>query len=110
MRLLCYSPTCLNFVSPNLSMSGDHIKATCPKCNHYIKFVKYSDLDTNDLANLRKWQEEQTGTVDEYKKGFIAGIKCFAWWKDGIQYVGTTGMTLKQALETIDKIMGGCHE
>lgn len=35
--------------------------------------------------------------------GVKEGIRLYAWWKDGIQYVGTTGRTLKEALEEIDK-------
>lgn len=27
----------------------------------------------------------------------------YAHWKDGVQYVGTTGKTLKQALDQIEK-------
>lgn len=27
----------------------------------------------------------------------------YAWWKDGVQYVGTTGKTLAKALEEINK-------
>lgn len=33
----------------------------------------------------------------DYKKGFLDGIECFAWWKDGEQLVGTTGITLEEA-------------
>jgi len=36
---------------------------------------------------------------EEYAEGFIAGLECFAWWKDGTQYVGTCGMTLQRAIE-----------
>jgi hypothetical protein len=39
---------------------------------------------------------------DDYGQGFIDGITAYAWWKDGVQYVGTTGKTLKQAIETIE--------
>lgn len=35
---------------------------------------------------------------EAYRKGLIAGIARYAWWKDGVQYVGTTGRTLKLAL------------
>jgi len=38
----------------------------------------------------------------EYKEGLKEGVTRFAWWKEGVQYVGTTGKTLKQALEDID--------
>lgn len=34
-----------------------------------------------------------------YLSGMRRGIRLFAWWKDGVQYVGTTGKTLKEALE-----------
>ena len=27
------------------------------------------------------------------------GVQNWAWWKDGVQYVGTCGMTLKEALQ-----------
>ena len=38
-----------------------------------------------------------------YFDGVKAGIRRFAWWKDGVQYVGTTGTTLKKALEEVDQ-------
>lgn len=38
-----------------------------------------------------------------YYEGVKEGVWRFAWWKDGIQYVGTTGKTLKQALADIDE-------
>ena len=33
-----------------------------------------------------------------YGQGLITGIRRFAWWKDGVQYVGSCGKTLKEAL------------
>jgi hypothetical protein len=33
-----------------------------------------------------------------YDAGYQAGLKAYAWWKDGQQNVGTCGRTLKQAL------------
>lgn len=37
-----------------------------------------------------------------YYNGIREGIKQFAHWKDGVQYVGTCGTTLKTALTQID--------
>ena len=34
-----------------------------------------------------------------FRAGMQHGIWLFAWWKDGVQYVGTTGTTLKDALK-----------
>jgi len=36
---------------------------------------------------------------DDYKRGFIDGMREFAWWKDGVEYVGTCGVTLEKAIE-----------
>ncbi len=36
-----------------------------------------------------------------YYSGLREGISLFAYWKDGVQYVGTTGKTLKDALAEI---------
>jgi exonuclease VII small subunit len=33
----------------------------------------------------------------------VKGIKRFAWWKDGVEYVGTCGLTLEQALKEVDE-------
>lgn len=37
-----------------------------------------------------------------YYNGVREGITQYAWWKDGVQYVGTCGETLKDALKRID--------
>lgn len=37
-----------------------------------------------------------------YYNGIREGIEQYAHWKDGVQYVGTCGTTLKEALARID--------
>ena len=37
--------------------------------------------------------------VMAFHQGMREGYARFAWWRDGYQYVGTTGKTLKQALQ-----------
>jgi hypothetical protein len=36
------------------------------------------------------------------KFGIAEGLKRFAWWKDGVEYVGTCGTTLKDALKDLE--------
>jgi hypothetical protein len=47
-------------------------------------------------------------------EGVKEGIWKYAYWKDGVQYVGTTGTTLKEALAQLDeekkKILRGTIE
>lgn len=51
--------------------------------------------------NYFKTKSEQ----DIYKEGFyngaIFGISFYAWWKNGIQYVGSCSQTLKEALASL---------
>lgn len=35
---------------------------------------------------------------DEFVRGVVAGLIMFAWWADGVQYVGTCGTTLEDAI------------
>lgn len=37
-----------------------------------------------------------------YYDGVRRGVRRFAWWKHGVQYVGTSGKTLETALEEIN--------
>ena len=36
--------------------------------------------------------------TSEYDRGFIDALRNFAWWKDGVQYVGSGSRTLNDAL------------
>ena len=39
---------------------------------------------------------------DIYKQGYIDGLTAYAWWKDGVQYVGTSHTTLEEAIEDLE--------
>jgi len=39
------------------------------------------------------------GESSAYWDGVRDGLRRFAWWKDGTEYVGTCGTTLKEAVE-----------
>ena len=36
--------------------------------------------------------------------GVIAGLREYAWWKDGTQYVGSCGTTLKTAIARAESV------
>ena len=40
--------------------------------------------------------------INAFYDGLIEGVHMYAWWKDGVQYVGTTGRMLCEALENIE--------
>lgn len=40
---------------------------------------------------------------DIFYAGQISGIARYAWWKDGVQYVGSCGTTLKEALDELER-------
>lgn len=37
--------------------------------------------------------------LEAKKEGYIEGLRAYAWWKDGVEYVGSCGTTLKQAID-----------
>lgn len=47
--------------------------------------------------------------LEALKAAMIEGIEAFAWYKDGVQYVGTTGTTRKSAVKEILEWRAG-HE
>jgi hypothetical protein len=52
-------------------------------------------------------------SLEGHLSGAIAGLIMYAWWKDGVQYVGTSGTTLKAAIELVElehKKMMKIHE
>lgn len=54
------------------------------------------NVDPYDYPDLRGISEES------YQAGFEAGLKLFAHWKDGVQYVGTCGKSLQSAIQARD--------
>lgn len=45
----------------------------------------------------------QLAQTRAYHQGLREGVELYAHWQDGTQYVGTTGRTLCQALDTINQ-------
>lgn len=43
----------------------------------------------------------------DYLEGFLEGVWAFAHWKDGIQYVGTTGTMFSEVQQVLFKIKNG---
>jgi hypothetical protein len=45
----------------------------------------------------------QLQMTQAYHEGLRDGIHRYAHWQDGVQYVGTTGRTLQQALDSVNQ-------
>lgn len=46
------------------------------------------------------------GCSDEFFMGMEAGIRKYAWWKDGFEQVGSCGTSLTTALRNLDTEYG----
>ncbi|NQT91466.1 MAG: hypothetical protein HQ559_01800 [Lentisphaerae bacterium] len=42
-------------------------------------------------------------SFEAFKEGYREGLKTFAWWKDGVQQVGSCGTTLRMALSEMEQ-------
>ena len=47
--------------------------------------------------------DQEKAEMKAYYEGVKEGIWKYAYMKDGVYYVGTTGRTLKEALAEVDK-------
>ena len=41
----------------------------------------------------------------DYIEGFLYGVKLFAHWKDGIEYVGVCGKTYLEVLNCVNELL-----
>jgi hypothetical protein len=66
-----------------------------------------------DYERLRVAREAELGVCEQrcevlaacrstnkvaHQEGYIEGLRAYAWWKDGVEYVGTAGQTLEAAI------------
>jgi hypothetical protein len=54
------------------------------------------------IFTLEQDQYLQLAQTRAYYQGMRDGVTDYAYWRDGVQYVGTSGRTLKEALADID--------
>jgi len=60
----------------------------------------------NLFLHVNKMRYETIQRIESLKSfytGFREGVVRFAHWKDGVQYVGTTGKSLLEAIREINK-------
>ena len=57
----------------------------------------------NPVMNFSPEQDQylQLAQTRAYYQGLREGIEMYAHWRDGVQYVGTTGRTLQAALAVV---------
>lgn len=60
----------------------------------------FKEIQKDFLEYTRQTQRLQ---IEAYYEGVKLGVSLYAHWKDGTQYVGTCGKTLKDALKEIDR-------
>lgn len=88
----------------NFKPTAEHINALPEPLRAYIHDLETRCDPSGDVRRLtllkQRTQQLREQVESTYEKGFIDGLKCFAHWKDGEQHVGTTGTTLKEAIQS----------
>lgn len=70
------------------------------------QFLKqFPEYETAEIQEVLEafWEWTRHIRHQHYKEGVCDGVRRFAWWRDGVQYVGTCGTTLDKALTEIDQ-------
>ncbi|MHA2046558.1 MAG: hypothetical protein ACW99G_17360 [Candidatus Thorarchaeota archaeon] len=50
------------------------------------------------VVDEKKYRDDSKQMKREYTRGFKDAMRCYAWWKDGREYVGTSGHLLKDEI------------
>jgi|GEM_PF-5038718 len=58
-------------------------------------------MEARDELNRRRREGEIDLPTYEYLRGLLDGVKAFAFWKDGKEFVGTSGNELNSVFEKI---------
>lgn len=66
MYLECRNKCTMPDNQANMEWSGPHIKASCPVCGSFIKFVKQDRIDHGDMRKLQEWQQEQVEDEEQW--------------------------------------------
>jgi hypothetical protein len=77
-----------------------------PLCMHCGQ-VSYFRSHIPGLGKTHEFEPMPThDPTSEYDRGFMDALRCFAHWKCGVVYVGTTGRTLADAIEKRKSLHG----
>lgn len=78
--------------------ASEHYRKQYPTAPHTEPGIAHRGGYINGFIAAKR----EAGT-EAFHSGVIEGMRRFAWWKDGIEYVGTCGKTLKQAIDDFKK-------
>jgi len=56
-----------------------------------------------DMPDACGYAIENAALREQLVERYIDGLRAYAWWKDGVEYVGTCGQTLKGAIALAKK-------
>jgi len=70
---------------------GSDLVPMCPDCG---------DPDVGRIS--RRCVDLEAKTAKVRRDAYEEGLRAFAWWKDGVQYVGSCGTTLADAIRELD--------
>lgn len=103
LRRLRIYPLCDDFEHDNEMIKRivrDHLEPDKILC--HLGWYKRG-LQMHREAELNCRSASETSVLNDREAGFEAALRLYAYWKDGVQCVGSCGKTLEQALEDMRK-------
>lgn len=108
----CYQPSMIRVM---IRASGErevHLEKTTladlPEdvCEYLEDMTKRLKIGKKAMAKIGKIKIIKAGKGDPWISGYVEGLKAYAWWKDGVQYVGSCGTTLNDAIKRAEEDYG----
>ena len=59
---------------------------------------------TEGMTKEEFLEQMKTAFTNTYRCGFEHGLRAFAWWKDGQEYLGTSATPLQEAIENMAEL------
>lgn len=64
-----------------------------PTCDHVTNTVREAQVKAQAAVDCVRHECQKS-----WLEGYLAGLEAYAWWNDGVQYVGSCGKTLADAI------------
>jgi hypothetical protein len=103
-----YGPNDDTFVWTTVRNPPDYIIGICKEMGAILhkKFRFRGNLAIEGDESENNYWRVFGGRSEEFWIGVVEGIRRYAWWKNGEQFVGTCGTSLKKALADVVAVAG----
>jgi hypothetical protein len=92
-------PTISPILASITSRPPQHVQSAAPVPGPEVE-LDFDSMEPDHQPAVSSVTDLADGKAFEltpYQRGYLEGLRAYAWWKDGVEYVGTCGQTYDAA-------------